>query len=937
MAETSKYKHTIFLPKTNFKMRGDLAAHEPLLLEKWINDDLYGQLRNQSSKRPKWTLHWGPPYANGNIHIGHALSETLKDILNKFNQMMGYDASLIPGWDCHGLPIEWKVEETFGTPTPQTALEFRSQCEEFSSYWVRQQSDSLQRLGIIADWQRPYLTSEPSSEAVIVNEIHKFLKKGALHRKQKTVLWSVAEKTALAEAETENKTVELEGAYVQFPVIDAALLQLVKTSFLVWTTTPWTLPANRALAFNPNIEYGLYQVSRHQAYILAVNCVSRLTAEGVDVGRFIRTLEPHEMSGLMCTTPLPGIGTWRVPVLEAEFVNSTAGTGLVHIAPAHGQEDFEFGCQHGLEAKNSISASGNFDEDLAIIGGKSALDVRGVPDQGNRLIFQELTKSQNLVLRKVVQKELPLSWRSKARLVHRLTPQWFVELDGKGRLRDKALDAVETVKWVPKAGKNRMLDMVSKRPDWCISRQRYWGVPLAFFVDKTTGEPLTDPLVLENIRNAIADEGSNAWWTYKSSDFLTDSYPAEEYEKVFDIVDVWFESGSTHAIVLEGREDTNWPADLYLEGTDQHRGWFQASLLEACHTRDQAPYKTVMTHGFVLDDHGHKMSKSIGNVVDPLEAIAKFGADVVRLWAASSDHLSDVRIGESILHDRSQRYRKIRNTFRFLLGSLEGFKPNDACNRAMYRELPELERLMLHKLSVLDHHIAKCVEANNIQSIANELMDFCQKDLSALYFDIRKDRLYCDDTEGFEWKACRTVLWETLNALVRWMAPILSFTAEEVWKQMHRFDDQKCQSVHMEPLWVIPRAWRDPKLSKKWDKILEVRANVIACVAESRQAGDLGSSLEAHPHVYCPPQLAEVLSSVDMAEVTVTSAFDVRVGMDDQVKILVERAQGKRCSRSWKISPDVGSDPDYPDLSPRDAAVVRLIEVRQAARLEMTR
>lgn len=936
MADTSQYKDTVFLPKTNFKMRGDLAAHEPTLLEKWKDDDLFGLLRHQSSERPKWTLHWGPPYANGNIHIGHALSETLKDILNKFNQMMGYNASLVPGWDCHGLPIEWKVEEEFGTPSEEKALAFRNQCDEFSSFWVGQQSEALQRLGIIADWQNPYLTSAPSAEAAIVYEIHKFLEKGSLHRKQKAVLWSVAEKTALAEAETENTVVELEGAYVRFPVIDTPLLKMVKTSFLVWTTTPWTLPANRALAFNPSVEYGLFKQSREHAHILAMDSVSRLEAEGIEVGELIRKFKSHEMSKLMCTTPVPGIGSWRVPVLPADFVSSETGTGLVHIAPAHGQDDFELGRLHGLEAKNCITESGDFDDGLAIIGGKSALDKKGIPDQGNGLIFQELRKSQNLLKTKKVQREQQLSWRSKARLILRLTPQWFVELDGDDRLREKALEAVGKVEWIPNSGKVRMLDMVGKRPDWCISRQRYWGVPLAFFVHKITGEPVTDPSVLTNIRKAIANGGSSAWWSCASSDLLGEKYIADEYEKIFDIVDVWFESGSTHAIVLEGRDDTNWPADLYLEGTDQHRGWFQASLLEACNTRDQAPYKAVMTHGFVLDDKGLKMSKSIGNVVDPLEVVTTYGADVVRLWAASSDHLNDVRIGDSVLHDRSQRYRKIRNTFRFLLGTLKGFEPEDALDRDAYKDFPELERLFLHRLSVLDQAVASHVKENNILSIANELMDFCQKDLSAFYFDVRKDRLYCDDVESFAWKACRAVLWETLNSLVRWMAPILSFTAEEVWENMPNHQDGLVQSIHMEPLWTIPQTWRDPKLAEKWDKILTVRAEVISRVAESRQSGRLGSSLEAHPIVRCSPQLGDILASVDMAEVTVTSAFDVIVNQHSELSIVIEKAKGKRCARCWKISNDVGSDPLYPDLSLRDAEVVRLIKSREASRLEMT-
>ena len=936
MADTSKYKDTVFLPKTKFKMRGDLAAHEPTFLKKWKEDDLFGQLRHQSKQRAKWTLHWGPPYANGNIHIGHALSETLKDILCKFNQMAGYNASLVPGWDCHGLPIEWKVEEEFGPPNEENALAFRDQCNEFSLFWVRQQSEALQRLGIIADWQSPYLTSEPSSEAAIVHEIHKFLEKGSLRRKQKTVLWSVAEKTALAEAETENITVELEGAYVRFPLIDTPILPMAKTSFLVWTTTPWTLPANRALAFNPDVEYGLFKESRYQANILATDCVARLAREGVQVGEFIRTLTSHEMSKLMCTTPIPGIGSWRVPVLPADFVSSSTGTGLVHIAPAHGHDDFELGRLHGLELTNCVTESGEFDSGLAIIGGKSALDAKGVPDLGNGLIFQALQSSENLVKRKNVLKEQQVSWRSKARLILRLTPQWFVELEGENRLREKAIEAIENVKWVPEAGKNRMQDMVKKRPDWCISRQRYWGVPLAFFVHKATGAPLTDATVLERIRSEIANGGSNAWWTSKASDLLGDEYVAGEYEKVFDIVDVWFESGSTHAIVLEGRDDTNWPADLYLEGTDQHRGWFQASLLEACNTRDRAPYKTVMTHGFVLDDKGRKMSKSLGNVVDPLEAVSTYGADVVRLWAASSDYLNDVSIGDSVLHDRSQRYRKIRNTFRFLLGTLEGFDPDDALGRDLYGDFPELERLILHRLSVLDEAVASQVRQNNVLQIANDLMDFCQKDLSAFYFDVRKDRLYCDDVEDFAWKACRTVLWETINALVRWMAPILSYTAEEVWQHMPQADDRPNQSIHMQSFWEIPQIWRDPKLAKKWAKIMAVRAKVISHVAESRQSGRLGSSLDAHPIVYCSPQLEQILTSVDMAEVAVTSAFDVKVNQGQGIRIVVQKAIGKRCARSWKITNDVGSDPNYPDLSSRDARVVRLIEARKKARLEVT-
>jgi isoleucyl-tRNA synthetase len=945
--KTEFYKQTVFLPKTDFPMRGDLPQREPEILAQWQKQDLFTKQRVASKDKPKWILHWGPPYANGRAHLGHCFSKSLKDVVNRSYQMLGYDAPMVPGWDCHGLPIEWKIEEKYRTDgKDKDAVDintFRKECREFAQSWADVQSQDFQRVGVMADWQNPYMTMDYKSESIIVREIHKFLKNGGLYKGVKPVMWSVVEKTALAEAEVEYREHKSITIHAAFPIIKPSHAALEGAKIIIWTTTPWTLPSNRAVACGAEISYSVYQVTDIQdgakvkigeRFVVAETLADDVkTHAKIAEWHKIANLAGNDIAGTLCAHPLRGQGyEFDVPVLLGDFVTADTGTGFVHIAPSHGEDDFYLGKASGLEITDNVTDDGKYREHVPLFAGLEVYTSRGELGDGNFAVLKAFDTAGALVAKGSLRHEYPHSWRSKAPLIFRTTPQWFISMDT-NNLRDVALKAIADTRWVPASGENRITSMVANRPDWCISRQRSWGVPIALFVDKKTQQPLKDETVLNRIVEIFETEGCDAWFARSPQDFLGDAYNASDFDQVMDIVDVWFESGCTHAFVLEDRFGAEQRADLYLEGSDQHRGWFHSSLLESCGTRGQAPYKTVLTHGFVMDEKGYKMSKSLGNVIDPHDMIVQYGADILRLWAITSDYGEDVRLGKDNMKLAGDLYRRIRNTFRFLLGALDGFTLDEKLNESEYPQMPELERLTLHWLKDLDQELRTYIEAFEFSRAAQRLHHFCTNELSSLYFDIRKDCLYCDRPDSFERRACRTVLYHVLECLSAWFAPILPFTTEDVWNHRPAALWRDVESVHLRTFPTLPKEWINSHLAKKFEAAFDVRRVILGALEPKRVDKTIGSSLEAHPIVYVSSEIAALLNGVDIAELAITSqatmvtdpppADAFSLNDVDGVAVVFQKALGKKCQRSWKILPDVGSDPDYPDLSKRDADAVR--------------
>ena len=934
------YRDTLFLPKTDFPMKAGLPVREPEWLARWQKLDLYKRLREEAKGRETFVLHDGPPYANGNIHIGHALNKILKDIVVRSQQMMGKDAAYIPGWDCHGLPIEWKIEEKYrkkGLNKDEVPpLEFRRECREFAQHWVDVQREEFKRLGVSGEWDNPYLTMSFDAEAKIVEEFQKFLMNGSLYRGSKPVMWSVVEKTALAEAEVEYHDHVSHTIWVKFPVVKGDALQ--DASIVIWTTTPWTIPANRAISYSPKIAYGLYEVKATGEKLVLADALAAQVAKdaGIEDWTRLRDVTADELAGVVCKHPFNGQGyDFDVPLLAGDHVTEEAGTGFVHTAPGHGQDDYmiwveNFG-QKGIP--ETVNEEGVYYDDVPLFAGKFVLTRQGKEGNANTAVIEELEKSGKLLAKGKVTHSYPHSWRSKAPLIFRNTPQWFVAMDAKieaagGKpFRQVALEEIEKVRWVPARNRNRIYSMVETRPDWVLSRQRAWGVPLTLFVNAKTGELLRDEKVNARIVDAVAKEGADAWFERPASDFLGNEYDEADYERVTDILDVWFDSGSTHAFVLEARGLPS-PADLYLEGSDQHRGWFQSSLLESCATRGRAPYRQVLTHGMTLTDKGLKMSKSLGNAIEPEAIVKQNGADILRLWVANTDYWEDHSIGNDIIKSNVEAYRKLRNTFRYLLGNLSGF---DDAERVNVADMPELERVILHRLDELDELVRKAYMDYDFKRVAHTLSNFMNVELSAFYFDIRKDALYCDAPSAIRRRACRTVLDHLFSHLTAWLAPVLCFTVEEVW--LSRFPSDT-DSVHLRTFPEIPAEWRDEALSEKWKKVRELRRVVTGALEVERREKRIGASLEAAPDVFVSrPDLVEAMKGVDLAEIAITSQATLVEGegpadawrLDDVpgVAVVPKLAEGRKCARSWRILPEVGGDPDYPDLSLRDAAAVR--------------
>ncbi len=935
------YKTTLFLPKTDFPMKAGLPKAEPKLLDRWAGMDLYRLLRERSKGREQFVLHDGPPYANGEVHMGHALNKILKDMVVRSQQMMGKDSNYVPGWDCHGLPIEWKVEEHYraaGKDKDQVPInEFRKECRDYAAKWVDIQREGFKRFGIEGDWDNPYTTMSFSAEAHIVREFLKFLMDGSLYLGSKPVMWSVVEKTALAEAEVEYNDHKSPTIWVRFPVVEGPG-DLKGASIVIWTTTPWTIPGNRAVCFSEKIDYALYEVGACQEGSFAKPgekiVLAKTLKEEVRAAAGIEELnEVSSVSGLESVTlahPFRGHGyDFDVPLLEGDHVTDDTGTGFVHTAPGHGQDDFEVGMKHGLEVPHTVAEDGIYYDHVPLFAGKCVLKPNGKDGDANGAVIGELIDKGALLAKGRLVHSYPHSWRSKAPLIFRNTPQWFISME-KNQLREKALAAIDETEWHPPRAKNRIRSMVETRPDWVVSRQRAWGVPLTLFVNKKTREVLRDEAVNERIIDAVDKEGADVWFSSEPSRFLGNDYNSDDYEMVQDILDVWFDSGSTHSFVLEERDDLKWPASLYLEGSDQHRGWFQSSLLEACGTRGRAPYEAVLTHGFLLDEKGYKMSKSGKNAVDPQTVIKQNGAETLRLWVANADFTEDLRVGPEIIKNTTDAYRKLRNTLRFMVANLSDW---DADKEALsIDEMPELDRWVLHRLVELDEDVRRGYNNFSFNRVFHTLFNFCTNDLSAFYFDIRKDALYCDPQSSVRRRAARTVLNALYNHLTVWLAPILVFTMEEVWLTRHGADGE---SVHLQTFPEVAGNWRDDGLGAKWKRLREMRRVITGALEIKRREKTIGSSLEAAPTLYLSDaEDHNIIKGLDLAEIAITSAVSVADTVPPESAFRLEEvpgiavsfalAEGKKCGRCWMILPDVGQNPKRPDLCGRCSQAVEI-------------
>jgi isoleucyl-tRNA synthetase len=1027
------YSETLFLPKTDFPMRAGLPQKEPEILKHWERLGLYARLRESAHGRPKRVLHDGPPYANGNIHIGHALNKILKDVVTRSQQMLGFDSNYVPGWDCHGLPIEWKIEEenyrSKGRQKPDLAdpaamVAFRRECRAYAQHWLEVQREEFKRLGVQGDWGHPYTTMDYAAEAQIARELMKFAANGTLYRGSKPVMWSVVEQTALAEAEVEYEDFTSDTVWVKFPIVDIRLnfdpqatprdiaskqqlrSDLLQSFVIIWTTTPWTIPGNRAISFSVDIEYGLYEVVEAppknwakvgDRYLIAANLADEVSerskAKLTRLHDVVFDDGPATLT-MTCAHPLKALGyDFPVPLLAGNHVTDTDGTGFVHTAPGHGRDDFEIWTANTRQLEErgiNTTIPTTVDKNLAFtdqapgFNGKRVFTDKGGKGDANEAVIKALIDADMLIARRRLLHQYPHSWRSKKPLAYINTPQWFIAMDkaitdkrtprlipadkhgpefidenAPDTLRYRALDAIKETRWVPTAGEKRITGMIESRPDWVISRQRAWGVPIAVFVREAgdgSVEILKDERVNARIAVAFEQEGADAWYAAGARERFLGELANEDWRKVDDILDVWFDSGSTHAFTLEDpkhfpglagirrRKDGGPDTVMYLEGSDQHRGWFHSSLLESCGTRGVAPYDVVLTHGFVLDENGRKMSKSLGNVVAPQDVMKASGADILRMWVCASDYADDLRIGPEILKTTVETYRKLRNTIRWMLGNLAHFRDGDRIDRA---DMPRLEKYVLHRLAELDDSVRRSYVEFDFKRIFAAVNQFMTVDLSAFYFDIRKDALYCDPISSLTRRSSLTAIDHVFRATVTWLAPMLCFTAEEAW--LSRYPGA-AGSVHLEQFPVIPADWRDEALARIWGDIRRVRRVVTGALEIARADKRIGSSLEAAPtiHISDPDLLRTIAAELEgdrgelgMAEIAIISAAKVEPGegpesafrLDEVPSVAVEfrPASGVKCARSWKIQPTVGTDPDYPDVTPRDAMALREWDAAHAA------
>ena len=897
-------KENINLPKTAFSMKANLPNKEPGIIDYWNKINLYEKLRSSSKGKEKFVLHDGPPYANGNIHMGTALNKILKDLVVKFHQMSGKDSVYVPGWDCHGLPIEWKIEEQYKKNKKNKdevpINEFRKECRDFANKWIEVHKDQFQRLGVIGDWENYYSTMSFEAEAQIVRELGKFLKEGSLYRGYKPVLWSTVEKTALADAEVEYKDHKSDTIYTSFKVKKSKFEKLNNSEVIIWTTTPWTIPANKALAYSKSLKYLIIKIEDESTFkerkIIVAETLLKSVLEDCKIKKFKKILEflGKEFEGTICSHPLSNIGyNYDIPMFEARFVTTEQGSGIVHCAPSHGPDDFNLCLNNGIKALETVDGDGKYTKNVPLFEGIHIF-------KANSIVIEKLSEQKNLLAKGELLHSYPHSWRSKAPLVHRATLQWFISMDSHG-LRKKALKAIEDTEFYPSKGKERIKSMIELRPDWCVSRQRVWGVPLPIFISKKTNEILIDEKVTENIASIFEKEGADGWFSGDTQKFLGKKYKSQDYEKLSDIVEVWFDSGATHSYVLEKRKDLKWPASMYLEGSDQHRGWFHSSLLESCGTRGRAPFDSILSHGFVVDGKGLKMSKSLGNIISPEDILKKYGADILRIWVAASDYAEDLRIDYSILEQHSESYRKIRNTFRYILGNLnDDFKKVDF-NKIDLSKLPELEQFMLHKIFILNSNFEKNYNMYSFHTLYKELLNFCTVDLSAFYFDIRKDVLYCDSLNSTKRKSTIVFLNILVEILLKWFAPILSFTTEEIYSLLKINVNN---SIHQENFPKIPSKWKNKDLENKWKELIKIREICNGSIELKRATKEIGSSLEANLIINLNEKMIKSTEGVDFSELCITSGAKIEKSKSDEIVVKTFKAEGQKCPVCWKINKD---------------------------------
>ncbi len=1014
--EGRDWSETLFLPKTEFPMRAGLPKMEPTLLQRWAEIDLYARLREAGKGRAKFVLHDGPPYANGNIHIGTGLNKILKDVVVKSQQMLGKDSNYVPGWDCHGLPIEWKIEEDYrakGRDKPDFSdadamRGFRQECREFAEHWLGVQREEFKRLGVVGDWDNPYTTMAYRAESWIARELMKFAMSGLLYRGSKPVMWSVVEQTALAEAEVEYHDYQSDTIWAKFPVVaragqgqgrtsqeaqagvDEQWDLLEDASVVIWTTTPWTIPGNRAVSYSSKLSYGVYRVTAApegnwaqpgDKVVIADNLADDVKqASKVEQWERLGDVTRHMLRGSTLAHPLRGSGLggyqFDVPMLDCDHVTDDAGTGFVHTAPGHGREDFDawMECARELNQRGidtaipfTVGADGKFTAEAPGFEGGAVITDKGKKGDANALVIAALAKAGALIARGRLKHQYPHSWRSKKPVIFRNTPQWFIAMDqgfavertsGNQTLRDLALEAISETEFVPASGQNRLRGMIEARPDWVLSRQRAWGVPITVFVhEDATVIPSADfpgsSELIERITTAIEAGGADAWFAVGAKaqflDGLVDN--PDDWEQITDTLDVWFDSGSTHALTMGDPEafpglagiarkvDGGADTVMYLEGSDQHRGWFHTSLLESCGTRGRAPYDIILTHGFVLDENGQKMSKSLNNTTAPQDVIKQMGADILRLWVAASDYTDDLRIGPEILKTFVETYRKLRNSMRWMLGALHHYDPKLAVAHA---DLPPLERFMLHRLAELDGDIRSAYESYEYRRVVAALSSFMNADLSAFYFDVRKDALYCEPYSSQKRLAALTVISEIFDRCAIWLAPVLCFTAEEAW--LCRYPSET-GSVHLEMLPQQRSQWLDHGLADRFARIMRVRRVVTGALEIERREKRIGSSLEASPEIYIADEaLRDAFDGLDVAEIMITSGATLKSGnapaaafqMPDVagIGVVPALAEGRKCARSWRIVNDIGSDAEFPDLSARDAAAVREFDTKNAEAAE---
>jgi isoleucyl-tRNA synthetase len=928
------YKKTLNLPSTAFPMKANLAQREPQQLSEWEVDGLYTTIRERSKGRPNFILHDGPPYANGHIHMGTALNKILKDFIVRSRQMMGFDAAYVPGWDCHGLPIEHNVEKELGSRKQTLSqAQIREKCREYAETYIDIQRDEFKRLGVMGDWQDPYLTMSYPYEATIAHECCKFALDGSLFRSKKPIYWCCSCQTALAEAEIEYMDESSPSIFVKFPMIDDVgdLLPALSgkdVSVVIWTTTPWTLPANLAIALNPEFAYAAVDIGSDRVLILAKLLVEAcLETFGIRDYAIVGELSAADLERRRCRHPLYDRESL---VILGDHVTLEAGTGCVHTAPGHGREDFDVGLQYGLDAFSPVDDRGCFTDEIPDLAGQFVF-------KANTVINRSLEQKGALMAEQSLRHSYPHCWRCKQPVIFRATPQWFISMD-KTRLRQAALEAIDKVDWIPAWGRERIYGMIENRPDWCVSRQRAWGVPITVLTCEGCGQPYMTGQLMERIHHLFLDHGADAWFNAPIETLLPDGAVCAQcgqtrFAKETDILDVWFDSGVSHAAVLEPRENLQWPADLYLEGSDQHRGWFHSSLLTAVGTRKTAPYKAVLTHGFVVDAEGKKMSKSIGNTIAPTAVIDQYGAEILRMWVAASDYRDDIRISDKILKQLTDAYRRIRNTSRFLLGNLNDFDP--AQHAVAYDRMTPIDRYALHQLQGLIQTARTAYERYEFHVIYHALFNFCTLDLSAFYLDILKDRLYTSPMDDPARRSAQTVLYRIADNLARLMAPIMAFTAEEIWKYLPGPAEGR-ESIHLSYMPEVDETMRDADLAEQWKAIKVVRGEVTKALERARSEKVIGHSLNAAVVVGLADELYKLLEPYrdDLRSIFIVSQAHLQCGdIEDGVRssdvdgivVKIAPAAGKKCERCWVYDTSVGEQADHPTICNRCVTSLKTI------------